>query len=85
MSLSPEHHKETHFLERRNSVDDFGWYVELDQRCVKSSLDALAMNRCKSVVSLGSKGQGGATLRLSSQIRRNIIESSDQVLESVSI
>ena len=57
MSLKPEHENETHFLKRRISVDDFGWHVELDQRCVKSLLDAMAMNLCKSMATPGTKGQ----------------------------
>ena len=56
MSLKPEHQKEFHFLKRRISVDDFGWHVELDQRYVKSLLDAMAMNHCKSMATPGSKG-----------------------------
>ena len=36
---------------------NFGWHVELDQRYVKSLLDAMAMNHCKSMAALGSKGQ----------------------------
>ena len=55
MSLQPEHQNETHFLTRRISVDDFGWHVELDQ--MKSLLDAMAMNHCKSMATPGSKGQ----------------------------
>ena len=58
-SLTPEHHSETHFLKRRISVDEFGWHVELDQRYVNSLLDAMAMNHCKSMATLGSKGQEG--------------------------
>ena len=57
MSLRPDHQQETHFLKRRISVDDFGWHVELDQRYVKSLLDALAMNHCKSMATPGPKGQ----------------------------
>ena len=38
---------------------NFGWHVELDQRYVKSLLDAMAMNHCKSMATLGSKGQEG--------------------------
>ena len=38
-------------------MDDFGWHLELDQRYVKSLLDAMAMNHCKSMATLGSKGQ----------------------------
>ena len=52
-SLKPEHQKETHCLKRRISVDEFGWHVELDQRYVKSLLDAMAM------AAPGSKGQEG--------------------------
>ena len=57
MSLKPEHQNEIHFLRRRISVDNFGWHVELDQRYVKSLLDAMAMNHCKSMDTPGSKGQ----------------------------
>ena len=46
----------THFLKRRISVDEFRWQEELDQRCVKSLLDAMAMNHCKSMATPGSKG-----------------------------
>ena len=53
VSLKPEHQNEIHFLKRRISVDNFGWHVELDQRCVKSLLDAMAMNQCTP----GSKDQ----------------------------
>ena len=56
-SLKPEHLNETHFLKRRIRVDSFGWHVELDQRYVKSLLDAMAMNQCKSMATSGSKGQ----------------------------
>ena len=56
MSLKPEHQSETHFLKRRISVGEFGWHVELDQRYVKSLLDAMAMNHCKSMATPGSKG-----------------------------
>ena len=48
---------EIHFLKRRLCVDDFGWHVELDQRYVKSLLDAMAMNHCKLMATPGSKGQ----------------------------
>ena len=54
VSSRPEHQKETHFLKRRVCVDDFGWHVELDQRYVKSLLDAMAMNHCKSMAAPGS-------------------------------
>ena len=59
VSLKPEHQSETHFLKRRISVDEFCWHVELDQRYVKSLLDAMAMNNCKSMATPGSKGQEG--------------------------
>ena len=57
MSLKPERQNEIHFLKRRISVDNFGWHVELDQRYVKSLLDAMAMDHCKSMATPGSKGQ----------------------------
>ena len=38
-------------------MDNFGWHVELDERSVKSLLDALAMNHCKSMDTPRSKGQ----------------------------
>ena len=57
VSLKPEHQSETHFLKRRISVDEFGWHVELDQRYVRSLLDVMAMNHCKSMATPGSKGQ----------------------------
>ena len=57
VSLKPEHQRETHFLKRRMSVDEFGWHVELDQRYVKSLLDAMATNHCESMATPGSKGQ----------------------------
>ena len=56
-SLKPEHQNEINFLKRRISVDNFGWHVELDQRYVKSLLDAMAMNHCKSMATPGSLGQ----------------------------
>ena len=50
VSLKPEHQNEINsFLDCRISVDHFGWHVELDQRYVKSLLDAMAMNHCKSM------------------------------------
>ena len=63
-SLKPEHQKETHFLKRRISVDEFGWHVELDQRYVKSLLDAMAIP--------GWKGQEGnnATEKLDAKEHR---------------
>ena len=57
VSLRPEHQKETLFRKRRISVDDFGWHVELDQRCVKCLLNAMALSRCRSMATPGSKGQ----------------------------
>ena len=35
----------------------FGLHAELDQRYVKSLLDAMAVNHCKSMATPGSKGQ----------------------------
>ena len=72
VSLKPEHQSETHFLKRRISVDEFGWHVELDQRYVKSLLDAMAMNHCKSMATPGSKGQEGnnATEKLDAKEHR---------------
>ena len=74
VSLEPEHQSETHFLKRRISVDEFGWHVELDQRYVKSFLDAMAMNHCKSMATLGSKGQEGnsATEKLDAKEHREL-------------
>ena len=57
VSLKPEHQNEFHVLRRCISVDNFGWHVEFDQRYVKSLLDAMAMNHCKSMATPGSKGQ----------------------------
>ena len=58
VSLKPDHQNEIHFLSRRISVwMIFGWHVELDQRYVKSLLDAMAMHHCKLMASPGSKGQ----------------------------
>ena len=57
VSLKPEHQNDIHFLKRRISVDNFEWHVELDQRCVNSLLDAMAVNHCKSMATLGSMGQ----------------------------
>ena len=69
-SLKPEHQNEIHFLERRISVDNFGWHVELDQRHVKSLLDAMAMNQCKSMAAPGSKGQESS---------RNVADSTEKL------
>ena len=41
VSLKPEHQNVIHFLKCLISVDDFWWHVELDQRYVKSLLDAM--------------------------------------------
>ena len=60
MGLKPEHQFEIHFLKRRTSVDNFGWHVELDERYVKSLLDAVAMNHCKLMATPGSKGPEGS-------------------------
>ena len=57
VSQKLEHHNEIHFLQGRISVDNFGWHVELDQRYVKRLFGAMAMNRCKSMAILGTKGQ----------------------------
>ena len=57
VSLKPEHQNEIHLLKRRISVDNFGWHVELDQRYVKSLLDAMETNHGKSMATPGSKGQ----------------------------
>ena len=72
VSLKPEHQSETHFLKRRISVDEFGWHVELDQRYVKSLLDTMAMNHCKSMATPESKGQEGnnATKKLDAKEHR---------------
>ena len=53
-------------------MDEFGWHVELDQRYVKSLLDAMAMNHCKSMATPGSKGQEGnnATEKLDAKEHR---------------
>ena len=72
VSLKLEHQSETHFLQRRISVEEFGWHVDLDQRNVKSLLDAMAMNHCKSMDTPGSKGQEGnsATEKLDAREHR---------------
>ena len=57
VSLRPEHQSENHCLKRRICVDEFGWHVELDQRYVRSLLNAMAMNHGKSMAIPGSKGQ----------------------------
>ena len=74
VSLKPEHQSETHFLKRRISVDEFGRHVELDQRYVKSLLDAMAINHCKSIATPGSKGQEGnsATEKLDAKEHREV-------------
>ena len=58
VSLKPQHQNEIHFLKRRISVHNFGWHVELDQRYVKSLLDAMAMNHCKSMATSWIEGTG---------------------------
>ena len=40
---------------------NFGWHVELDERYVKSSLDAMAMNHCKTMATPGSRGRKGTS------------------------
>ena len=70
VSLKPEHENEIHFLKRRINVDNFGWHVGLDQRCVKSLLDAMAMNHCKSMATPGSKGQESS---------RNVADSTEKL------
>ena len=54
------------FLKLRICVDEFGWHVQLDQRYVRSLLDAMAMNHGKSMATLRSKGQesNGSTAKL---------------------
>ena len=82
MSLKLEQQKETHLLQRRVSVDDFGWHVDLDQRYVTSSFDAMAMNHCKSMAAPGSKG------RESSHVETEKLDPQEQqefLLESVRI
>ena len=69
VSLKPEHQIEIHFLKRHISVDNFRWHVELDQRNVKSLLDAMAMKHRKSMATLGSKGQESS---------RNVADSIDK-------
>ena len=66
MGWKLRHQSETHFLNRRIVVDEFGWNFELDQRYVRSLLVAMAMNHCKSMATLGSKGQenNGSTAKL---------------------
>ena len=53
----PEHQSETHLLKLFICVDEFGWHVELGQWNVRSFFDAIAMNQCKAMATLGSKGQ----------------------------
>ena len=68
VSLKPKHRSETHFL----SDGEFVSHVELDQRYVKRLFDAMAMNHCKSMATLGSKGQEGksATEKLDAKEHR---------------
>ena len=84
VSLRHEHQKETHFLKCRICVDDSGWHIEMGQQYVRSLLDTMGMNLGKSTAAPGSKDQERqATNDKLSWTRRNI-ESSGQVLESVS-
>ena len=57
-------------------MDEFAWHLELDQRYVKSLLDAMAMNHCKSMATPGSKGQEGnsATEKLDAKEHRESSE-----------
>ena len=66
-SLKPEHQSETHFHKRRISVDEFGWHVELDQRYVKSLLDAMAMNHYNSMATPGQEGNN-STQKLDAKV-----------------
>ena len=87
MTWKPEHQNEIAFLKRRIRVDNFGWHVVLNQRCVKSLLDAMAMNHCESMATPDRRDRRAVRMwqiRLKNWIHKNI-ESSDQVLESVSI
>ena len=61
-----------------------GWHVELDQRYVKSLLDAMGMNELHIDGRSRDRRNRSGTLRVTSWTRRNF-KSSDQVLESVSI
>ena len=63
-------------------MDESGWHVELDQRYVRSVLDAMAMDHYKSMTTLGSKEpeNNGSIVKLLNQGTL----SSDLVLESVS-
>ena len=70
VSLKPEHQNEIHFLKHRIGVDNFGWHVELNQKFVKSLLDAMAMNHCKSMATPGSQGQESS---------RNVADLSDKM------
>ena len=47
-----------------------GWHVELDERCVRSLLDAMAMDHCKSMATPGSKGQESS---------QNVADSTDKL------
>ena len=70
VSLKPELLNEIHLLKSRISVDNFWLQVELDQRNVKSLLDAMAMNHCKSMATPGSKGQESS---------RNVADSTEKL------
>ena len=52
-----EHQRDTHFLKRRIRVDASGRYIEMDQRYVRSLLDSMGMNHCRSMATPGSKDQ----------------------------
>ena len=69
VSLRPQHQSETRLLKRRICVDEFGWHVELDRRYVRRLLNAMMMIHCKSMATLGSKGQenNGSTAKLLGQ------------------
>ena len=61
-----EHQSETHLLQCFICVDEFGWHVELGQWCVRSFFDAMTMNHCEAMATIGSKGQesNGSTAKL---------------------
>ena len=63
---NPGHQSEIHVLKRRIFGDEFGWHVELDPRSVRNLLDAMAISRCKSMATPGSRGQesNGSTAKL---------------------
>ena len=83
MTWKPEHQSEIPFLKRRIRVDNFGWHVVLNQRYVKSLLDAMAIIIANRWPLLQESSQNVAD-STENWIHKNI-ERSDQVLESVSI